>query len=147
MDYKTFVRGKKSHFNLERYYAAQSPNTNPPRKQTKTYVPRTRRKKQVTFATLLKRIKTHKKRHNIEEPTNNSNRRTLPPPQKVRLDRTWKVMNESDVRCFLRKRFEGQGNERGGVAACRKCRDLSAWKVVDADWAFFTSSARGNDST
>lgn len=101
----------------------------------------------MAFTTLLDRIETHKNRHNVKEPTDNSNRRTLSPPQKVRLDRTWEIMNKSHVRCFLRKRFEGQSNERGRVAACRKCRDFAAWKVVDANRAFFTTGACGDDST
>lgn len=60
---------------------------------------------------------------------------------------TREVVDESHVRCFLGKGFEGQSDKRAAVATLGAHRDLPTLKVVRVDWAFFTSNEYGNDTT
>lgn len=121
-------------------------NINRRRRTSQVYVPRARCKKQMTFTTLLKGVKVHKRGYEFEEPIHNRYRCTLATSQKVRLDRTREVVDESHIRCLLCESLEGQCNERAGMAPRRKRRDLQSFKVVDADWTLFTGSGCGDDT-
>lgn len=111
--------GYNKSYRAEHFFAPKTRkfDTNYEGDRSSTYVPRARREKQVTFSTLLIRVKTHHGRYEeFEDSVQNGYRCTLATSQKVRLDRTREVVDESHVRCFLGKGFEGQGDKRAGMA-------------------------------
>lgn len=56
-------------------------------------------------------------------------------------------MDERNVWCFFRKGLEGQGNDRGAMAALFQDRDTATLKIVRVDKAFFASSQNADDTT
>ena len=100
----------------------------------------------MTLATLLVRNIDHGP-YKPENYLQHENSRALATSRQACLDRTWKVMDESHVWCFLGKGLKGQRDKRAGVATLRKERDLPSWEVARVNWTFFTTSEYADDTT